>query len=148
MQLLAVITVQFATGGISLAPDSSSATLQKAAAEMDRMLDAFLRWEAGVMLWTRAQAWRCGARAARVGARWQVWGCRCPQLLVLLAVLCQLPSSAAMSACLPACLPASHWPAKPFVKSVSPPACSCTCPAGLRAAGHRRLPCSDAPHPR
>lgn len=48
LQILACITFQFAAGGLSLAPDSSSATLERAAAEMDRMLDAFLRWQAAV----------------------------------------------------------------------------------------------------
>lgn len=48
LQLLACITFQFAAGGLSLAPDSSSATLERASSEMDRMLCAFLRWEAAV----------------------------------------------------------------------------------------------------
>ncbi len=48
LQLLACLTFQFAAGGLSLAPDRSTPTLERAAAEMDRMLDAFLRWEAAV----------------------------------------------------------------------------------------------------
>eukprot|EP00887_Chlorella_sp_A99_P000802 scaffold5.g802.t1 len=46
--LLAVVTFQHAAGGVDLAPDRSAATLECAAAEMDRMLDAFLRWHAAV----------------------------------------------------------------------------------------------------
>jgi hypothetical protein len=46
--MLACLTFQFASGGISLAPDTSGATLQLATAEMDRLLDRFLRWEAAV----------------------------------------------------------------------------------------------------
>ena len=47
--LLCVMTFQCAGGGtIDLSPDRSSATLSVAAAEMDRLLDCFLRWEAVV----------------------------------------------------------------------------------------------------
>lgn len=58
LQLLACITFQFARSGLSLAPDRSSATLERAAAEMDRMLEAFLRWEAAV----RWAGWVGGVR--------------------------------------------------------------------------------------
>ena len=47
--LLCALTFQFAGGGaVDLSPDRSTATLDVAAAEMDRLLDAFLRWEAAL----------------------------------------------------------------------------------------------------
>ncbi|KAG7667755.1 putative Lysosomal cobalamin transporter ABCD4 [Nannochloris sp. 'desiccata'] len=48
-QLLCVITFQFAGNGqIDLSPDRSSPTLNIAAAEMDRLLENYIRWEAAV----------------------------------------------------------------------------------------------------
>jgi ABC-type uncharacterized transport system fused permease/ATPase subunit len=48
-QLLCVLTFQFAGGGkIDLSPDRSSPTLNVAAAEMDRLLESYMRWEAAL----------------------------------------------------------------------------------------------------
>ncbi|KAL4434207.1 hypothetical protein ABPG75_000648 [Micractinium tetrahymenae] len=66
-QLLACLTFQFAAGGVSLAPDSSGATLERAAAEMDRMLDAFLRWECAVGSALRAAGHWCDSIDPRTG---------------------------------------------------------------------------------
>ena len=47
--LICVLTFQFAGGGaIDLSPDRSTPTLSVAAAEMDRLLERFLRWEGAV----------------------------------------------------------------------------------------------------
>ncbi len=46
-QLLCILTFQFAGGGrIDLSPDRSSPTISIAAAEMDRLLENYMRWEA------------------------------------------------------------------------------------------------------
>jgi len=48
-QLLCVLTFQFAGNGhIDLSPDRSSPTLNVAAAEMDRLLENYIRWEAAL----------------------------------------------------------------------------------------------------
>jgi hypothetical protein len=141
LQLLAVITFQFATGGTSLAPDRSSTTLEKAAAEMDRMLDAFLRWEAEVRGALAARGCWCDAvdprtgmalRGAR-GARWsEVAGagcCFCPGELLCVEMK-RLLFNQRRRRCLPEPI-SSDWPAHLRAKFASVPACSCTCPAGL-----------------
>ncbi|PSC73387.1 ATP-binding cassette sub-family D member 4 [Micractinium conductrix] len=66
-QILAAITFQFAADDVSLAPGGSTATLERAAAEMDRMLHAFLRWEAALSsLLAKAGFW-CDAIDPRTG---------------------------------------------------------------------------------
>ena len=67
--LLAVITFQFAAGGVSLAPDSSAATLGQAAAEMDRMLEVFLRWQGAVHAALQAMTPAPGAAGPGPGPR-------------------------------------------------------------------------------
>ncbi|KAL4860116.1 ATP-binding cassette sub-family D member 4 [Chlorella vulgaris] len=66
-QMLACLTFQFASGSISLAPDTSGATLQLATAEMDRLLDRFLRWEAAVRDALAAMGHWCGSVDPRSG---------------------------------------------------------------------------------
>lgn len=66
-QLLACLTFQFAAGGLSLAPDRSAATLERAASEMDRMLGSFLRWQAAVGAELRAAGHWCDCIDPRTG---------------------------------------------------------------------------------